>query len=40
MKEPNLDFEVSRDFFIEMKYTTQNYLKKILLECLIYVLLG
>ena len=27
MKEQNLDFEVARDFFIEMKhYTIQNYL--------------
>ena len=30
MKEQNLDFEVSRNFFIAMKYTIQNYLKKIL----------
>ena len=28
MKEQNLDFEVAWDFFIEMKYTIQNYLKK------------
>ena len=29
MKEQNLDFEVARDFFIEMKYhTIHNYLKK------------
>ena len=35
MKERNLDFEgfsllefLYRDFFIEMKYTIQNYLKK------------
>ena len=29
MKERNLDFEVARNVFIEMKYyTVQNYLKK------------
>ena len=29
MKEQNLDFEVARGFFTEMKYyTIQNYLKK------------
>ena len=28
MKEQNLDLEVARDFFIEMKYTIQDYLKK------------
>ena len=28
MKKQNLDFEVARDFFIEMKYAIQNYLKK------------
>ena len=29
MKEQNLNLEVARDFFIEMKYyTIQNYLKK------------
>ena len=30
MEEQNLDFEIARDFFIEMKYyTIQNYLKKV-----------
>ena len=28
IKEQNLNFEVGQDFFIEMKYTIQNYLKK------------
>ena len=28
MKEQNLDFEIAQNFFIEMKYTIQNYLKK------------
>ena len=29
MKEQNIDFEIARDFFIEMKYyAIQNYLKK------------
>ena len=29
MKEQNLDFEIARDFFIEMKYyAIQNHLKK------------
>ena len=28
MKEQNLDFEVAGDFFIEMKYASQNYFKK------------
>ena len=28
MKEQDLDFEIVQDFFIEMKYTIQNYLKK------------
>ena len=29
MKEQDLDFKVTQDFFIEMKYyTIQNYLKK------------
>ena len=27
-EKQNLDFEVARDFFIEMKFTIQNYLKK------------
>ena len=27
-EKANLDFEVARNFFIEMKYTIQNYLKK------------
>ena len=28
MKKQHLDFELAQDFFIEMKYTIQNYLKK------------
>ena len=29
MKEQNLDFEVIRDLVIGMKYTNQNFLKKL-----------
>ena len=29
MKEQNLDFEVVRDLVIGMKYTNQNFLKKL-----------
>ena len=28
MDKQNLDFKIDRDFFIEMKYTIQNFLKK------------
>ena len=34
MKQQNLDFEVARDFFVEMKcYTIQNYLKNMTAFC-------